>query len=389
MRVAVASSGLGYINRGVEAWALDLAAALRGVGGVNVTLFQASGVEDEWTQSVWCLPRTRRLVQLLGRLLRRLGGWRCGVGNDYEVEQASFSLALWPRICRGFDILHVQDPTIALIFDRLHRAGLSRARVILGNGTETPPLILRRLSTVQQLSPLASAQWEAHRPPAQRVFTIPNFIDTGTFRPGDKAAARRALGLPTDALIVLSCAALRRTHKRIDYMIREFASFLHQYDGDALLLLAGGRESETEELVRLGTSQLGRHVRFFVDHPRRGMPDLYRAADLFAMSSLYEAFGIVLIEAMATGLPVVCHDAPSFRNLVGSAGLFGDLTQEGVLSRLIGELAPAARRKPLTLVARGRAESGFSVPVVIEQILAMYRDVVGAAQPMPLRPALP
>jgi glycosyltransferase involved in cell wall biosynthesis len=379
MRVAIASSGLGHVNRGVEAWASDLAAALRD-SGLHVTLFQAGHPHNDWTRAAWCLRRTGRIATAMGPLLRHLGAWRYGVGNDYEVEQLSFCLSLWPKIRTGFDILHVQDPTIALFFEALRRIGLSRPRVILGDGTQTPALILRRLSAVHHLSPIASAEWEPHRPPGQKNFTIPNFVDTDTFCPGDKRAARAALGLPTDALVVLCCAALRTTHKRIDYLIREFAALLDHYEGKALLVVGGGRESETEEVMRLGDALLGDRVRFLINHPRASMPDLYRAADLFVLTSLYELFGIVLIEAMAAGLPVVCHDAPIFRHVAGPAGMFGDIASDGSLARMLGELAAPARRAPLAAAARPHVERCFSAPVVVQQIRAMYNEVSEAGE---------
>ena len=376
MRVAIAASGLGHINRGVEAWARDLAVALR-EGGIDATLFQARGRRNAAAESVWCLRRIGCTAKLLGQLFRHLGAWRWGIGNDYEIEQASFCLALWPKIRAGFDVLHVQDPTMALIFEVLHRFGLSQPRVILGNGTETPPLILRHLSAVQQLAPSTSAAWAPHRPSGQRMFTIPNFVDTGTFCPGNRAAARLALGLPQDALIVLSSAALRKTHKRIDYLIREFAAFADRYQGKSLLVIAGAEEPETKELLHLGTALLGERVRFLVNHPRAGMPDLYRAADLFVLTSLYELFGIVLLEAMAAGLPVVCHDGPVFRYIVGPTGRFGDLTRDGALTGLIAGLITPASREPLSIAARRRVDTHFSTAVVVEQIAAMYREVIG------------
>lgn len=379
MRTAIASSGLGHINRGVEAWASDLAASMR-KSGLDVTLFQAGIPHNDWTRSAWCLRRTGRIASAMGPVLRHLGGWRFGVGNSYEVEQLSFCLSLWPKIRAGFDILHVQDPTIALVFEFLRGIGLSRPRVILGDGTQTPAAIMRRLSALHHLSPMASAEWEPFRPPGQRNFTIPNFVDTGMFSPGDKNSARAALDLPTDAFIVLCCAALRTTHKRIDYLIREFATFLGHHEGPALLVVAGGRESETEEVLRLGTALLGDRVRFLVDHPRSRMPELYRAADLFALTSLYELFGIVLIEAMACGLPVVCHDVPIFRYVAGPAGMFGDIAHEGALSRMLAEQAMPTRRAALAAAARRHVERCFSVPVVVEQIRAMYDDVSEAGE---------
>ena len=376
MRVAIACSGLGHVNRGVEAWASDLAAALRGAG-VDAMLFQAAGPENAWTRTLPCLRRTGRGATALGPLCRQLGGWRWGVGSDYEVEQASFCLPLWRHIRSAFDILHVQDATIALCFERLRRLGLSRPRVILGNGTDTPPEILRRLSAVQLLSPAEGAAWERQKPAGQLVFTIPNFVDTDAFRPGDRAAARRAVGLPEDAFVVLCCAALRKTHKRIDYLLRE-VSALRDGHGDALLVIAGGRDSDTGALMQLGAGLLGERVRFLVDHPRERMPELYRAADAFALASLHEPFGIVLVEAMSAGLPVACHDGPVFRHVVGPGGLFADLAREGALSGLLARLAAPETRRALSRAARQRAERRFSAPVVVAQILAMYRGVAAA-----------
>lgn len=376
LRIAVACSGLGHIPRGVEAWASDLAAGLHRQGA-HVTLFQAGARDNEWTRSVWCLRRTGRVARLLGPVFRHLGAWRYGLGNDYEVEQASFALALWPKIHADFDVLHVQDSTIGLIFECLHRNGWSRPRVVLANGTEAPPMILRRFSAIQHLTPAASADWVTCRPPGQRVYTIPNFIDTERFCPGDRRAARDALGLPADSLVVLCCSALRKTHKRIDYLIREFAQFLGRYDAPALLLIAGANDSETPGLMRLGKQLLGDNVRFLVDCPRPLMPELYRAADLFALASLHELFGIVLLEAMASGLPVACHDAPVFRHVVGPAGRFGDLARDGALCGMLGELAAPAGRAALAAQARPHVEACFSAPIVVRQAGAMYRDLCG------------
>ena len=381
LRIAIACSGLGHVHRGVEAWAGDLAAELHRQGA-QVTLFQAGDHLNEWTKSVWCLRRTGRVARLLGPVFRYFGAWRYGLGNDYEVEQASFCLALWPKIRADFDILHVQDSTIALIFEHLHRIGWSRPRVVLADGTEVPPMILRRFSAIQHLTPAAAAGWGAIRPPGQRTYTIPNFIDTELFRPADRLAARAALGLPADALIVLSCAALRKTHKRIDYLVREFAQFLGRYDGRALLLVAGGSESETAELTRRGKQLLGDNVQFLVNYPRSLMPELYRTADLFALASLHELFGIVLLEAMASGLPVACHDSPVFRHVVGSAGLFGNLEREGTLCQMFGALAVPPRRAALAARARPHVEACFSAPVVVRQASAMYRDLCSVRSAM-------
>ena len=113
-RIAVACSGLGHIFRGVETWAIDLARSLHNAGQ-NVTLFQGTGESSEsWQHIVNCMKRTDVRAEKLSRRLVRLGGWKYGVGSGYQWEQTTFACKIWPHIRRDFDIVHTQDPWVAL-----------------------------------------------------------------------------------------------------------------------------------------------------------------------------------------------------------------------------------------------------------------------------------
>jgi 1,2-diacylglycerol 3-alpha-glucosyltransferase len=375
-RIAVASSGLGHINRGIETWAADLSAALRRTGE-EVTLFQAAGKPTEaWQVVLNCRrrfdPDTERLVQGLSRL----GGWRYGYGSGYQAEQTSFARLLWPFVRSKFDILHVQDPWLALILDRLHRSGLSRAKVILAHGTEEPPAFLRRCSVLQHLAPNYLEEWRTHQPRGQQVFAVPNFVDTARFQPGDQAAARAIWGIPRDALVVLCVAAIKKHHKRVDYLIQEFASLRRFAGRRTVLVVAGGREQETDDIIAQGKALLGEDVLFLEGLDRIKMPRLYQAADLFCLASLHEMMPIAVLEALSSGLPVACNDTPTLRWMVGDAGEPSDLSLQGALAEQLRRLSQPERRQVFSARARVRAEQAFSEAAVLGQVLSMYATVL-------------
>jgi glycosyltransferase involved in cell wall biosynthesis len=374
LSVAIGCSGLGHVHRGIEAWAEETAAALLRRGVIARLFGGAPG--PQLFKSLPCMRRGGGPARNMARVFRRLGGWRYGLGSAYDVEQVTFAFFLWLQVRDEYDILHVQDPTIAKILDYLHRWGLSRPRVILANGTGETVQTLSQLSVVQELSPDAADRWatrDGGRRPA--VFCVPNFINLKTFSAGDREVARRRIDLPTNALIVLCCAAIGRYHKRIDYLIREFAVFADGYTGAAFLVIAGSRQPDTDAVIALGRELLGERVLFLVDLPRTEMPQLYRAVDLFVLSSLLETFGIVLLEAMATGLPVICNDTPTFRHIVGPAGLFADISKANGLERALAAMAKPGVRGILAKAAREHVEANFSERVVVDQLLEMYNSV--------------
>ena len=315
----------------------------------------------------------------MAQTLRHLGGWRYGMGSPYDVEQTSFAFALWRHIHREFDILHVQDPMIAIWLHRAHRAGLSRPAVIYANGTGEGAAVMQRFTFLHLLTQSAADAWMPQKPPGQSAFMIPNFIDTACFHPGDQNAARTRFGLPPDRTIILCCAAIRRFHKRIDVLLQGFAELCRQAGTDAILVIAGGREPDTDDLIAEGTALFGNRVRFLPDLPRESMPELYRCADAFVLASLYEMFGIVLLEALATGLPVLCNDNAAFRAIVGPGGLFADLTQPAGIACGLAELLQPATRARLAQAGRAHVAQHYSPDVVTDYITEMYRSVQTAS----------
>jgi glycosyltransferase involved in cell wall biosynthesis len=97
--------------------------------------------------------------------------------------------------------------------------------------------------------------------------------------------------------------------------------------------LLGQRDHETREIESLAADLLSRDGYRITSVCRRDVWDYYRAADAFTLASLMEGFGFVYVEALAAGLPVIAHDFPISRWVLGEHGTFANLTEPGALAR--------------------------------------------------------
>jgi len=386
LRIVVASSGLGHVARGIEAWASDLGAALAD-RGLPVTLCKGGGdVERPFERVIPCWERDSGKTKGLLRWLPRRFFWRLHLSSPYDIEQMTFARRLIRFLRRErADILHVQDPLVALLVQRARQFGLVRTRTILAHGTEEPLSFLRRIEYLQHLAP-----WHMEQAREAGVWkptwtAIPNFIDVGLFAPGPSEALRTELNVPKDALVVLSAAAIKRHHKRVDYVVREFRQLRERApDFPVWLVLAGGWEKETDEIIAEGKRLLGDRVRFLVRFPRQRMPDLYRAANVFCLGSLLEMMPIALLEAIASGLPCIVNRQPVMQWMIGPGGEAIDMSAPGALAAALERLLRAqAERERLGGLGREHCLQHFSRDAVVDQILAYY-DVVSGRLPEPI-----
>lgn len=280
---------------------------------------------------------------------------------------------------------------------------------------------------------------------------MPNFVDCAFFRPvqslAEKQTIRRLLGIPEDAFVVGCVAAVKKDHKRIDHLIQEFSQWavdsgqwavgsgqlavnskeitasslstahcqlptipsslptVHCPLPTDYLLIAGAKTSETAELLALAESLIPGRYKIVTDCSRSQMPDLYRAMDVFVLTSLFEMMPIALLEALASGLPCVVNKHPVLEWMIGAGGadqlsvngykLFVnspnnheqitnnpavggmtiDMNREGALTEALAGLSLEwiefhGRQ------ARARAVKLFSTEAVIGQYVEYYKEIV-------------
>lgn len=166
--------------------------------------------------------------------------------------------------------------------------------------------------------------WARKVNPFVKTTKIPNGVDLNKFSPGAKPFK---FDLPKP--IVLCVAALWPWMKRQHLLIRAMSKLKM-----GSLLLVGDGEGK-EQLKKLGQKLLG--DRFAMKaFSYSEMPSVYPGSDLFSFpTSSWESFGIVLVEAMASGLPVVANDDPIRREIVGNAGFFVNPENTEVYARAL------------------------------------------------------
>ncbi len=218
--------------------------------------------------------------------------------------------------------------------------------------------------------------------PRQRIALVPCGVDTDRFRPLGQARSRRRLDLPLGEPIVLFVGRMEPL-KGIDILLRAVA----QMEGRFSVLVVGGDDRDALRRAQLQAlaAQLGisRRVSFLDAVPHDQLPLYYSAADVCVVPSYYESFGLVALEAMACGVPVVASRVGGLRETVqdGQTGyLVAWRCPEPFAERLELLLGNEPLRRSLGRLARSAVER-FRWSDVAAQVEDVYHDLVSQYRP--------
>jgi len=213
---------------------------------------------------------------------------------------------------------------------------LNKPLVITGRGEDVlrfpglpviGPQIRRALGRADALVALSGEIAEAmisNGADPDKVAIIPNGVDCEKFRPSDRDAARRRLGLPHDRPVVLS-VGYRLERKGFHILIDAVAKIRERFP-NVLVVIVGGQARWGQDYTpvieqRIEANNASDHVWLAGPQPPQELHDWYSAADLFALLTSREGSPNVVMEAMACGLPVVATAIGGIPQVLGDRKL--------------------------------------------------------------------
>lgn len=267
-------------------------------------------------------------------------------GRRYRRNYLFGLLRFLPRPwLRRYDLIHAHYPLAGLIA----RAQVRTPVIVTYHGIEV--VYGWQGNLCRALAPLVSrvivTSDEVYRNLGrQDARVIPCGVNTELFCPGERAAARAALGLPPDKKLVLFCAGMR-PEKRFD-LVQAAVARLRAEDPTVELVVATGQ-------------------------PHAVVPTYMQACDALLLASDYEGSPMVVKEAMACNLPVVSVDVGDVRQVIGGvAGCYiCRQTPEDMAAKLALALDPPRRTD-------GRAAiMALSLERIADRIIEQYHEVAG------------
>jgi glycosyltransferase involved in cell wall biosynthesis len=334
--VAFDADVLGRQRTGDETYTLGLLrelGPLAGAAGIRlVAITRRPDLVPEGVEPLELTVRSQelRMAWSLPRALGRLGADL--VHTQYAIPIRSSC----PAVVTVHDVSFARDPSLMGWKDRM-----VFGRVV--------PRAVRKAARVLTVSERTKADIsELYDVPAERIVVTPNGVDA-VFSPGS--------GMRD---YVLSVGAIQRRKNQLAALAAATSAGLP-------LVVVGPEKDATlaDELRRRGARLEG-----YVETER--LADLYRGAACLVQSSRYEGFGLPVLEAMASGTPVVAVPDPALREVAGDAAVFAD---EDALAD--GIHRALAERERLVAAGLERARA-FSWRAAADRTLAVYREILGA-----------
>ena len=371
MRIGIACPYTWDVPGGVQAHVRDLADHLIELGH-DVSVLTPVDDPDEADLPAYVVPAGRAVpVPYNGSVARLVFG--------------PLSLARTRRWLREgeFDVLHVHEPTVPSVsmlacfaasgpmVATFHTA-TARSRALQVFGTALQPA-LEKVTGRIAVSPAARRVVVEHL--GGDAVLIPNGVDVARFD-----GAQPLPGRPAGPTVVF-LGRIDEGRKGLAVLLEALPELVARVPGVRLLVAGPGDADDVREAV---PPSLRGRVELLGLVSDEDKPRVFASGHVYCAPNTHgESFGIVLVEAMATGTPVVASDLEAFRRVLeeGRAGVLVPVRDAGALAAALGDLLQdEPRRKALAAEARSAVER-YDWSTVTRQVVAVYETVAAAVVP--------
>lgn len=324
-----------------------------------------------------------------------------GAVANIPFSGSTARITLSPRVYRRvkkilstekFDIVHVHEPIVPLlcltVLRHSHAINVGtfhayrETNALYEYGRPLAARIFGRLDGRIVVSTVVRDFIARYFPGDYRV--IPNGIDAALFASPDiKPVSRFDDGRPNILFV-----GRMEERKGFRHLLDAYPYIKEEVPDARLLVVGAFGDEEKAPFIRDVRARRMRGIHFVGWVSRADLPRYYRTAAVFcAPSTGFESFGIVLLEAMASGLPIVASDIAGYRQVLTN-GVEGCLVKPGdpksMAEAIVGLIKDPRRRE--RIAARGRkTAAAYDWSIVAERVMDYYNELMAAARPRPLR----
>ena len=210
-----------------------------------------------------------------------------------------------------------------------------------------------------------------------KVRIVPNGVDVEKFKPMESKAARQQFGLGNEPCVLFVGSLIPR--KGLPFLV-EAARKIVKENADTKFLIVGEGPLRTQLAISLKSFNLSGNFKFLGALKDGALSTAYNCADVFVLPSIQEGQGIVLLEAQASGKPVVAFDVGGVNEAVrgGETGLLVKRGSSGELAdALLKLLGDGALREKMGANGRGFVSGNFTWDICSQKMLRIYREALG------------